>query len=246
MCNQCDNPNHIDFAAELEAYQVKLDELERLISVRDKLNDRDTTFANDLIANFKDRGLSIKQWAWVTKLADRVTALEPVYGNFKAIRVAFMLAGEQIKVPKIRLMSDEGRFVQLNFYRAGTSDGYRQYDHDTIKVFVDGWQGHGFRKYAGEVSDEYIRPWDRERMTDDVKNVIQSLALDPMGVAKTMAARLGACLYCGQRLSDPESKRRGYGGTCADRYGMPWGKKNLDREADLQAHREAALARLSA
>jgi len=247
MCNQCNNPNHIDFAAELEAYQEKLSELDRLSSVQEKLSDRDRNFASDLLSTFSTtHALSAKQWDWVTRLADRVTDLEPVYGNFKAIRVAFMLAGDKLKVPKVRLISPEGRFVQLNFFKAGTSDGYRQYDKDTIKVFVDGWQGHGYRKYAGEISDEFIRPFRKDRMTDDVKDVIQNLAMDPLGVAKAMAELLGVCMYCGQRLSDPESKRRGYGSQCADNYGLPWGKKRVDAEKNIEEHRAAALARLTA
>ncbi len=64
-------------------------------------------------------------------------------------------------------------------------------------------------------------PYRSDRLTDDIKVLIQEFALDPMAVAKAMAGKLGACLYCGQRLSDPVSKRVGYGPVCAKNWGLP-------------------------
>ena len=217
MCNSCDNPLHVDFEIATEIFNNRICELDRLISVVDKLSKRDQSFAVDLVTQFKNtNSLSIKQWEWVTKLADRVEGGEPIYGDFKKILVAFLIAGEHLKRPKIRLVSEEGRFVQLTFFQ----DTEAQTE---IAVHVDGWQGHGYRKYAGRIEGNMIKPWSRDRMTDDVKNVIQELALDPMGVAKAMAAKLGVCMFCAQRLSTEESKSRGYGPICASHYGLDWG-----------------------
>lgn len=52
MCSECENPYHIDFKAELEIFQERLSEMDRLTSVADKLSNRDKSFANDLIATF--------------------------------------------------------------------------------------------------------------------------------------------------------------------------------------------------
>ena len=232
----------IDFEAELAAYEEKLIALENLISVSEKMSARDKTFADDLVRTFSEsHALSAKQWYWVGVLTDRVKGVEPLYGNLKALWVAFMIAGENLKVPKIRLITNDDIFVQLNFYKAGTTDGYRDIEKDTIKVFVGGWSGHGRRLYAGHIDGDAIHPWN-DRMTESVRNVIQDLSLDPLGVAKAMASKLGACMYCGSRLSDDESKKRGYGPTCASHYDMPWGKKRLHREAELKAQIAASKA----
>lgn len=206
----------IDFDAELERYSDKLDSMQSLIISYDKLDSRGQEFAGDLIQGFQNTGaLSAKQWEWVGKLVARVEGAQPLYGNFNPIHVAFQIAGEHLQCPKVRLVTEEGRFVQLNFYP----------ETKTIKVMVDGWQGHGYRKFAGVIENDMIKPYDRERLSDDVRMAIETLANDPIGAAKAFAAKLGCCMYCGNRLSDDESKRRGYGPTCASHYNLPWGKK---------------------
>ena len=207
----------IDYEAEIKEYTAKLDALSSLIEVANQLPTKDQEFAADLISTFTNtKALSSKQWLWVERLAKRITATEPIYGNFDPIRVAFQLAGEHIKMPRIRLLTKGDRYVQLNFYP----------DTSTIKVFVDGWQGHGYRKFAGTIDKDRIIPNSEDRMTDEVKSVIQDLSLDPLRVAKAMANKLGCCMYCGQRLSDRESKARGYGPICAEHYALPWGNKS--------------------
>jgi len=188
---------------------------------------RDHTFATDLIETFQHHHtLSHKQWDWVEKLVLRNTPLEHLYGSFDPIRVMFRMAADNgnLKRPKIRLISPEGRFVQLNFYP----------DSSVIKVFVDGWQGHGHRKFAGRIEGDKIIPWAKDRMTPDVCSVIQELALDPIGTAKAMAKLLHACMYCGSRLTDPPSKEAGYGPTCAKNYELPWGGRD-NKKLDLAA-----------
>jgi len=203
----------IDYDQEMARHADRLDTLLRLAASLDDLGSRDKVFATDLLQTFKHRGaLSANQWTWVERLLDRVTGIEPLYGDFKAILVAFRLAGEHTSHPKIRLMAESGRYVQLNFYP----------DTQTVKVFVDGWQGHGYRKFAGAIEDDLIKPYSSDRMTEEVKTVIQNLAMDPVGVAKAMAGKLGACMYCGRRLSDARSKQHGYGKTCAEHYGLAW------------------------
>lgn len=235
MCNAC-----IDFEAELNSYQEKLESLEALIEVSSQMKGRDASFADDLINGFRNsHALSAKQWYWVGELVKRVKSAEPIYGNLAALWVAFKIAGEKLKQPKIRLLADDGSengiYVQLNFCLAGSKD-YRGevYEEDVIKVYTGGWSGHGRRLYAGSIKGDRIYVF-RDRMPEAVRNIIQDLSMDPMGVAKAMANKLGICLYCGSRLSDPESKKRGYGPTCAANYNMPWGNKRLHREAELEA-----------
>jgi hypothetical protein len=41
------------------------------------------------------------------------------------------------------------------------------------------------------------------------------------------AARMGLCFYCAIPLTDPESRRRGYGPDCAKHHGQPWGRREV-------------------
>ena len=211
--------NRDDLLARCES---NIDNIMTLNEVMDKLDSWGQEFASDLVSQFKNRGyLSEKQAAWVLKLIDRVEGSEPIYGDFKAVFVMFMIAaasekGHALKAPKVRLMSKEGRYVQLNF---------NPEDSSKVKVFVDGWQGHGWRKYAGVIEDNVLKPYASDRMDDDVKLTLQEFALDPLKAAKAAANKLGCCSFCGGRLTDERSKSAGYGPTCAANYGLPWGDK---------------------
>lgn len=231
MCNVCGNPNHspfederqfeIDIENELDKLESNLSELEKMWEAIPEMTKKDRSFAEDLYQNYLTRGsLTFRQWEWVSKLTDRVRGVEPIYGSFDPILVMFRLAGAHgLKKPKVRLLSKEDRYVQLNF-KPGEKD------EKTVDVYVDGWQGHGHRKFAGWIHKDRIVPYSLDRMTDDVRNVIQDLALDPLGTAKAMAGKLGVCMYCGQRLSDDRSKKAGYGPICADHWGLPWGDED--------------------
>lgn len=202
-----------DKRAELKKYEEKLDSLDFLVEHTSDLTEKDQTFAESLINDFINKGgLSPKQWEWILILSERITGTKPLYGDFRPIQVAFQIAGEHIKKPKIRLLSPKGRYIQLNFFP----------ETQTIKVFVDGWQGHGTRKFAGTIETGMIKPHSPDTLTEDVYLTIESLANDPVGVSKAMAAKLGCCIYCGLRLSDPVSKQHGYGEICAGHYNLPY------------------------
>lgn len=233
MCKLCKDPTHspddslpfgIDIEFEVNKFQENLEQLQMMREVQHKMGAKDFKFADSLYDNYFARGsLTDKQWYWVKTLTERVVGQEPIYGSFDPILVMFRMTqaakdpNKRLKRPKVRLMSAEDRFVQLNF-RPGESEETK------IDVYIDGWQGHGYRKFAGWIYHDRIVPYRTDRMTDDVKNVLQDLALDPLGVAKAMAHRLGVCMYCGQRLSDDRSKQAGYGPVCAKSWGLPWGK----------------------
>jgi len=228
MCNL----DIIDLETEIDSYQKKLEDLIELNKLRTDLNPRDKKFADSLTAQYlQTKGLSPKQWEWVNTLANRVRKAEPIYGDFNALHVMFQLAGEHLKFPKVRLLTSKNTFVQLNF-KAKTKD---------IDIYRDGWQGHGYRKFVGWIRNNQLVPYREDRLTDDIRTVIQELALDPIGTAKAMAGKLGSCMYCLQRLSNHESKSRGYGPVCAQHYGLPWDikkaskKVKLDPKASIQA-----------
>lgn len=203
------------FDIELEMQRHR-DRLETILELADSIEDLDEKsrgYANSLIAQFVPTGtLSAKQWDFVVSLADRVRKSEPIYGDFNAIQVMFQLAGEKLKKPKIRLMSDDGVFVQLTFLPESRD----------IEIHRDGWQGHGKRRFCGWIRENMIVPYNTSCMDEDVRKLIHEFSLDPQAVSKAMANKLGVCIYCAHRLSDPISKRVGYGATCAKHYGLEW------------------------
>ena len=203
----------LDIDQAITDYREQLEKFEDMLSLLPKMVQKDRRFGTSLYSNFRQYGrLSEKQWGFVKMLAERYNQQEPIYGSFDPILVMFRLAESNgLKAPKIRLLTKENTFVQLNFKPGST----------TIDVYIDGWQGHGHRKFAGWIAHDQIRPFRTDRMTEDVKTVIQDLALDPLGTAKAMAARLGNCMYCNKRLSDDDSKSVGYGRTCAKHFGLP-------------------------
>jgi len=224
MCEACETttPSEVESEIDIETvvadFRNNIETLINLHAAEDKLNERDRSFAADLYRQFvNSHALSGRQWEWVGKLYDRVAGQRTIDGSFKAIMVMFMMAQSQggLKRPKVRLMSKGKRFVQLTFNVEKPKE---------VVIHVDGWAGHGYRKFAGTMTENHIYPYASDRVTPDVVEVIELLATDPMGVAKAMANELGACMYCGIRLSDDESKRRGYGPVCAKSWSLPWGK----------------------
>lgn len=226
MCENCIDisslPDWLQETAKI--WEEYLQDMQTLDEVHQDLPQKDQEFASSLIQQLYETGsLSFKQWQWVKTLGQRVTGAEPLYGDFSPIQVMFRLASANgdLKRPKIRLLSDEGTFVQLTFFpdREGSKN---------LEIHTGGWAGHGQRKFAGWIFEDKIIPYKAERMNEDIKNVIQSLALDPLGCAKAMASKLGACMYCGSRLTDEESKAKGYGPVCAENYELPWGNKTSE------------------
>lgn len=150
---------------------------------------------------------------WLKDISAFWTEAQPLYGDFKSLFVMFMIAGESLKKPKVRLITKEGLFIQLNF----------DVQAKRIHLFQGGWAGHGERRKIGYISNGVIQPHYSGAISEDILLTLQEFSLNPAAVALASAQRLGACSFCGTRLSDEESKRRGYGPICAEHYHLPWG-----------------------
>jgi len=223
MCDQHQPPTTtLPLDEARERLEVQLDQLQELETLHPTMSPRDKQFAESLLQQFTSRiYLSAAQWDGVNVLVSRYQSREPIYGSFNAILVMFRLAqAHGLKRPRIRLLSSDPDPIYFELWFKPGSPEER-----TIEIMRGGWQGSGQRRFAGWITNDHIVPWIAQRLTVGMRNVIQDLALDPVGTAKAMAAKLSVCMYCGQRLSDPESKTRGYGGTCATNYNLPWGKR---------------------
>ena len=205
-----------------EIFATRLDQLQSLHSLweQGKLTPRDEEFVSSLCNTFIQYfNLTSNQWYWVDQLASRYTEIEPIYGSFNAILVMFRLAQSHgLKRPKVRLLSADPEPVYFElWFRPGEKD------ERVVEIMKGGWQGSGRRHFAGWIHHDSIVPFRSDRITVGMKNTLQDLALDPLGVAKAMAQKLSQCMYCGQRLSDEESKSKGYGPICARHWELPWG-----------------------
>ena len=67
-----------------------------------------------------------------------------------------------------------------------------------------------------------FRPNDTPQF-GDVLSLLRAVSEQPQAVARAYGRATGQCCFCHRRLTDPRSVRAGYGPTCADRYGLPWG-----------------------
>lgn len=229
-------PDWYDEACELA--ENRLDHilsLARALHEGKLLNPKDIEFGESLLKQFaQTSSLSPRQWPWVSRLVERAYGTMPLLGNFKAILVMFRIAGENMKFardrtdrsysgppkPKIRLLTDDNIFIQLTFNPEQPS---------LVSVYRDGWQGSGKRRFAGWIKEDKVIPFNSDRMTESMMLTINDLSRDPKAVALAMSKRIGACMYCGSRLTDEPSKAVGYGPVCAETYSLPWG--NHDPEA---------------
>src|SRR5210317_1069389 len=111
-----------------------------------------------LVEYEKAPAMTVRQAAWLSNELAKVKEAEPLYGDFKAIKIMFQIAGEHLKRPKIRLLTEEGVFLQLTFIP----------NENKILLHRDGWQGHGVRKFIGWIEDEVIRPKYLAAITEDM------------------------------------------------------------------------------
>jgi hypothetical protein len=199
----------------------------------------------DMLSSFAEwPHLTRKQYEWLEREVQKLREAEPLYGDFKAIWVMFQIAGEHLQNPKIRLMTEDDIFLQLTFQGRPAYYQNPETFKPHIELHRDGWQGHGKRRHIGQISaDLIITPRYAGAITPSMFKILQEFALDPTKVAKACALKLGACGFCGSRLTDPESKHRGYGPVCAEHFQLPWGKN--DEEAIAKAQKIANLDDLS-
>ena len=77
--------------------------------------------------------------------------------------------------------------------------------------------------YVGKIDGGRFMPTNR--CDASVSDKLMAIAKDPINSAKTHGYTHGNCSMCRKRLSDERSMKVGYGQTCANNWGMPWGEK---------------------
>jgi Family of unknown function (DUF6011) len=61
------------------------------------------------------------------------------------------------------------------------------------------------------------------RQSSSLKDLLDQIDHNPSDYDWSVGGSQSNCCFCSRLLSDPRSVRWGYGPTCAEKYGLPWG-----------------------
>jgi len=196
----------------------------------EKLPPSDREFARSLInAHRQYRGnLSPKRQFHFDKFLKLVDNPNPLadksvkvnVGSFDGVIGLFRKAQEHLKFPKIRLQLEDGSPIVLSVA------GPNSRAPGTVNITDGG--SFGSNTWYGRVEPNGnwspSRDVDARRM-DDLGELLEALSKKPAETAAHYGRLTGRCCFCHLKLSDDRSTAMGYGETCADHYGLPWGEK---------------------
>ena len=196
--------------------------------------DGGSDFARDLVVKHNKYGLSPKQWVWVHILAVEQearaarTADAPVFSQV----LAFMQAAKaNLKYPKVAFTTDDGQDVQLSVA------GDRARAPGSVNI-TDGGP-FGENEYFGKIGTNGVADL-RDACPESVRQLIDDLNNDAVGVIADRGRRSGTCCCCGKTLTHDDSIAVGYGPTCASNFGLPYGNGNgAAASADADAEPDA-------
>lgn len=180
---------------------------------------------NCLMADAKRR-IAAKPQATVTDHAGRVYLSTVPDGRYRVT----LPSGENL-VLKITLATKESKLAGARIISS--------------RISSDEWMGFAHITPAGELKLWRSLVGDRrDRVVAAVNTLDDAKAEDAWLVAGLAFAQEGSqCFFCGRDLDTPESLLVGYGPTCADKHGLPWGEKVIPMSVRLaQAATEVAPA----
>lgn len=208
---------------------------------------------DELLARFNETaGNDNWLWFWLAKHYQRNQPREQVNTHRDMLAFladSFVLAiGMGLQRPMIRLHYKSRRY-KVYLSAKGTlcikSGGlapaghYHKPDrfHEDCKGCTDDvalwgqphYKGHnakpqGNEEYVGCLYDGRFLPSDRRTFLPEEREFIERMSADPVGFMAECSKDMDRCCYCNKPLEDKRSKDVGYGGVCARRYGLPWGK----------------------
>jgi hypothetical protein len=180
-----------------------------------------SAFALDIASRATERRLSPKQAAWLQVLA--AWASQPKAEARPALRFPAILAllkraaEAQKRLPCIRLLLD-GEQINIRLARSGKANVVGEGDFET-------------REWFGAIQPD--GSWRGSRSSSgDLEALLALVEADPAAVAKQHGVATDHCCFCRRPLSTKESRSVGYGETCADNYGLPWGTVDPDLDAE--------------
>lgn len=170
--------------------------------------------ANNLVLRYFQNPVffSIKQANFAQSIVSKLRGpqIKEELGSFERVVELFESARRHSKYPKIRLQLDDGGKVVISV--AGPNAAFP----GTLNVSDGG--GYGNSIFYGRVTKDGQYQIKTERK--GVKELLQKLSHDPLGVAKAYGRLTGICCCCGRELTDPVSVERGLGPICESNFGM--------------------------
>ncbi|MDC7784783.1 DUF6011 domain-containing protein [Rhodoplanes sp. TEM] len=192
--------------------------LNDLTAALPRLSPRDQEFARSLLNGAARFGsLSMKQGEWVKRLVERANAPRPTpvqVGDLSSVIALFDRAGQHLRRPAIVLNCQGLGNVRLNVA------GQRARVPGSLNVTDDG--PYESRRFYGRIHRDGTFEPSRASAPGLVDYLIR-FARDPAGVAAEHGLMTGNCCFCRRTLTDERSTAVGYGPTCAEHYGLPWG-----------------------
>lgn len=196
-----------------------------------KLSMKDQAFAASLLVAHKrhiEKGwsFSAKQAEWLVKLNERATAPAPEpaaqLGDMAGLYAIFEKAAEKLKHPAIVVSTPVGT-VRLSL--AGPKAKFP----GTVNVAED--KPFGEARFFGRITKAGALTVGGKGCPVELVEFLTAFAQEPAKMAAKHGHATGACCFCSKKLTDPKSLAVGYGPTCADHYGLPWGEASYELRA---------------
>jgi len=168
-------------------------------------------YGKDLAKWAAERGsLSLAQTAWAHKIA-----------NDQLRRESAKVDSKRVDLGKLVRFMDEaasggGRVaVTVRGYRLSIAGRKARYP-GSITV-TTGERDYASRQWLGRIHTNGTC----EIHDEDALSALCAISCDPAGAIATHGRTTGWCSCCSRALRDPASVSRGYGPTCAKRFGLP-------------------------
>ena len=204
-----------------EVLYPKMETDKAVLVLKEKLKDND--FAKSLCEKWdfwidrKTKELSPNQLFWIHKLVERQ---DGGYGHYNSIPQKeakklfsyFDNAKKRLKFPRMV-------FDGIKLTMAGDRSKY------TGDIFIAGANG----LYYGRISRKanFYKGRDCKPL---MLNKIKRMLGDVDGEILTFGKELGYCCFCSKELENAKSRAVGYGKICADKWGLDWGNKIIEKE----------------
>lgn len=184
----------------------------------------DHRFVDNLLRDADGRGLSIKQAPWVDRLVSRYTSPAPaplaVGSMTGVVQLLERAKASGLKFPKLWLQLKDATPLRINVAgERSKTPGY---------LMLSDGETFGQNRYFGRISPagRFEIGRDGFAVQAELVALLERLASDPAGVAAEFGHLTGHCCFCSLTLKDERSVSVGYGPVCAEKFGVPWGKRS--------------------
>jgi hypothetical protein len=146
-------------------------------------------------------------------------------GDLTGVLALFDKAKANLKYPAIVLSVPELSKDDYTFALRLSIAGPKARVPGSVTV-LDAAKGDDGREWLGRITvDGQYQPSNKTNgRTEAIVSRLRAFAADPAKVAAEHGKLTGSCCFCNKALTDERSTNVGYGKTCSEHYGLPWGK----------------------